>query len=69
VTATLAAPVPRPHCAPQASLEDLVLQTWAAVAVGEQAACPVCSGAMQPRWSAGAGVVGGRCGDCGTTLE
>ena len=24
---------------------------------------------MQPRWSAGAGVVGGRCEDCGTTLE
>jgi tRNA(Ile2) C34 agmatinyltransferase TiaS len=69
VTATLAEPLPLPSAPPQASLEDLVLQTWTAVAAGEQAPCPVCSGAMQPRWSAGAGVVGGRCGDCGTTLE
>ena len=30
---------------------------------------PGLHGPMQPRWSAGAGVVGGRCEDCGTTLE
>jgi tRNA(Ile2) C34 agmatinyltransferase TiaS len=69
LTATLTEPLPLPSAPPQASLEDLVLRTWTAVAAGEQVACPVCSGAMQPRWSAGAGVVGGRCGDCGTTLE
>ena len=67
--ATLAEPLPLPGAPPRASLEDLVLQTWTAVAAGEPAPCPLCSGAMQPRWSAGAGVVGGRCADCGTTLE
>ena len=39
------------------------------VVAGAAADCPVCAGPMQPRWSAGAGVVGGRCADCGTTLE
>ena len=38
-------------------------------AAGAATECPVCAGSLQPRWSAGAGVVGGRCGDCGTTLE
>ena len=32
-------------------------------------ACPVCGGELEPRWSAGAGVVGGRCRDCGSELS
>lgn len=69
MTATLAIPAARAHAAPEVSLEDIVLGTWATVSAGAVAQCPVCSGAMSPRWSAGAGVVGARCGDCGTTLE
>lgn len=69
MTATLAEPLSLLSAAPQASLDDLVVQAWASVAAGAQAPCPVCGGAMQPRWSAGAGVVGGRCADCGSTLE
>jgi len=69
VTATLARPAPRAHTAPQVSLAAVVSDTWASVAAGAPAECPVCSGVMHPRWSAGAGVVGGRCEDCGTTLE
>jgi hypothetical protein len=68
VSATLAAP-PLHLRATESSLEALVTGAWAAVATGEAAECPVCAGPMQPRWSAGAGVVGGRCEDCGTTLE
>ena len=69
MTATLAMPVPRAHAAPQASLADVVGDVWSTVAAGASAECPVCTGVMHPRWSAGAGVVGGRCEDCGTTLE
>ena len=69
MTATLARPAPRAHTAPQVSLAAVVSDAWASVASGSLAECPVCSGVMHPRWSAGAGVVGGRCEDCGTTLE
>jgi hypothetical protein len=68
MSATLAAP-PLHRRATEPSLESLVTGAWDAVATGEPAECPVCAGPMQPRWSAGAGVVGGRCEDCGTTLE
>jgi len=53
-----------------ATLDDLLSRAWegltAAVAV---TACPVCDGELDPRWSAGAGVVGGRCRDCGSELS
>ena len=68
MTATLAAP-PLPLRSSRPSLESLVVDAWDTVVAGAEADCPVCAGPMQPRWSAGAGVVGGRCEDCGTTLE
>jgi hypothetical protein len=50
-------------------LELVLGGAWEALAEGSSPACPVCtSGTMAPRWSAGAGVTGGRCGDCGSTL-
>lgn len=52
------------------TLEELLSGSWDALASGtEPAACPVCDGALVRRWSAGAGVVGGRCGDCGSELS
>src|SRR3954451_14672965 len=42
---------------------------WDRLAAGQTAECPVCSGALRLRWSAGAGVVGGRCDACGTELR
>lgn len=69
MSATLAAPPPHVRGAHGATLEALVEDAWDAVATGGEAECPVCAGPMQPRWSAGAGVVGGRCLDCGSTLE
>ncbi len=51
-----------------ATLEDLVLESWSGLRADASIACPWCDGAMEPRWSAGAGVVGGRCRRCGTEL-
>lgn len=58
--------------APAASvtLADLVADCWAGLSASAgPVPCLVCGADLQPRWSAGAGVVGGRCDGCGTTLE
>ncbi|MEO8689244.1 MAG: hypothetical protein ABI611_13635 [Solirubrobacteraceae bacterium] len=68
MTATLAAPPP--HMRTSAlTLDALLVEAWNDVTTGTAAECPVCAGSMSPRWTAGAGVMGGRCEDCGTTLE
>jgi hypothetical protein len=51
------------------SLEAAVDGAWSALATGFAADCLLCGGAVHPRWSAGAGVVGGRCADCGTEID
>ena len=64
------APVPVPVApVPVRTLEDELADVWAALAAGTTAACPVCAGPMRPRWTAGAGVAGGRCADCGTLMD
>ena len=68
MSATLAAP-PLHARASAETLADALGEAWAAIGTGAATECPVCAGSLQPRWSAGAGVVGGRCGDCGATLE
>ena len=50
------------------TLDDLVAGAWEGLLAGAPAACVVCGSATEPRYSAGAGVVGGRCGGCGSTL-
>jgi hypothetical protein len=50
------------------TLDDAISALWGELSAGDSADCPVCGSAMQPRHSAGAGVVGGRCGSCATTL-
>ena len=53
-----------------ATLDDLLSGAWEGLtAAASSTACPVCQGELQPRWSAGAGVVGGRCRDCGSELS
>jgi hypothetical protein len=52
-----------------ATLDDLVSGAWERLAAGSSTACPVCGGELQPRWSAGAGSVGGRCGSCASELS
>jgi hypothetical protein len=52
------------------TLDDLLSDAWEGLsAPSTTAACPVCDGELVPRWSAGAGVVGGRCRDCGSELS
>ena len=51
------------------TLEDLLASVWDELHAGHTVACPVCRAPMRPRWSAGAGVVGGRCDGCGTELS
>ena len=65
------APVPAPagRAATGPTLDTVLSAAFAAVTAGAPAACPICDGRMEPRWSAGAGSVGGRCTDCGTTLD
>lgn len=50
------------------TLDDLMAEAWAGLRTGSSIACPVCESAMEPRWSAGAGVVGGRCRGCGSEV-
>ena len=53
-----------------ATLDELVSGAWEGLTAGASStACPVCEGELVPRWSAGAGVVGGRCRDCGSELS
>ena len=53
-----------------ATLDDLLSGAWEGLTAAVSAtACPVCHGELEARWSAGAGVVGGRCRDCGTELS
>ena len=53
-----------------ATLDDLLSGAWEGLtAAASSTACPVCDGELDPRWSAGAGVVGGRCRDCGGELS
>jgi hypothetical protein len=53
-----------------ATLDDLLSVAWEGLtAAASSTACPVCQGELEPRWSAGAGIVGGRCRDCGSELS
>jgi hypothetical protein len=53
-----------------ATLDELLSGAWEGLSAAAipAPACPVCQGALVARWSAGAGVVGGRCRDCGSEL-
>ena len=51
------------------TLDELLVGAWAGLTAGAPVACPVCDATMEPRWSAGAGVVGGRCRSCGSDLS
>jgi len=67
VRGTVDAPAARVPATP--TLDALLGGAWSALAMGAPAACPVCASALSPRWSAGAGVTGGRCGGCGSSLD
>ena len=60
---------PRSETEPGPTLDDVVSRAWEVLRAGLPAACPVCRDELAPRPSAGAGIVGGRCQSCGTTLS
>jgi DnaJ-class molecular chaperone len=51
------------------TLEELLLGAWEDLSAHRTATCPVCDGAMEPRYGAGPSAVGGRCRDCRTDLS
>jgi len=51
------------------TLDEMLVVAWEGVTAHHQASCPVCRGAMVPRYAAaGPESLGGRCRDCGSTL-
>jgi hypothetical protein len=50
------------------SLHQAIAGLWDDLLAGEPAPCPVCGETMEPRESAGAGVDGGACPSCGSSL-
>ena len=49
------------------TLDDAIVGAWEGLAARVVVACPLCGGALRPH--ASPATVGGRCGDCGTTLD
>jgi hypothetical protein len=54
---------------PDVTLERLIVEAWRELGAGREASCPLCGGALTPRYGAHWRPVGGRCADCGTGLE
>lgn len=50
------------------TLEDVLSGAWEDLVAHRTAACPICHGAMAPRYGSGPSAVGGRCRDCGTEM-
>jgi len=49
------------------TLDDAIVGAWEGLAAQVVVACPLCGGSLRPHATLDA--VGGRCGDCGTTLD
>jgi hypothetical protein len=62
---TFQLPVPREG----RTLEDLLSGAWEDLSAHRTATCPICAGAMEPRYGSGPSAVGGRCRDCRTDLS
>ena len=51
------------------TLEDVLSGAWEDLSAHRTATCPICDGAMEPRYGSGPSAVGGRCRDCRTVLS
>ncbi len=67
--------VPRPAVLPHRlcrregpTLEDVLSGAWEDLIAHRTATCPICDGAMEPRYGSGPSAVGGRCTSCRTEL-
>jgi hypothetical protein len=63
--------VPRPEISPRErpTLEDVLAGAWEDLIAHRTATCPICDGAMEPRYGSGPSPVGGRCRVCKTELD
>lgn len=51
------------------TLDEMLVVAWEGVTAHNEVSCPVCRGAMLPRYpAAGPESLGGHCRDCGSTL-
>jgi len=50
------------------TLDEVIVGVWEDLTAHHAVACPVCGGAMRPRYGSGAAPVGGRCTSCHSTL-
>ena len=70
VSTLLEQPRPERTCPREGrTLEDVLSGAWEELSAHGTATCPVCDGAMVPRYGSGPFAVGGRCEDCGSELS
>ena len=50
------------------TLEDVLSGAWEDLTAHRAVACPICDGAMEPRYGSGPSAVGGRCKSCRSEL-
>ena len=50
------------------TLEDILSGAWEDLTAHRTATCPICDGAMAPRYGSGPSAVGGRCRECRAEL-
>ncbi len=50
------------------TLQDVLCGVWEDLCAHRTATCPICAGAMSPRYGSGPAAVAGRCDDCETEL-
>jgi hypothetical protein len=51
------------------TLEDVLSGAWEDLGAHRTATCPICDGAMRPRYGSGPSAVGGRCASCHSELH
>jgi hypothetical protein len=51
------------------SLDDLLVTLWEGIEAHHTMECPVCAGEMRPAYGAHARAIGGKCVDCGSTVQ
>ena len=51
------------------TLEDVLSGAWEDLTAHRTATCPICDGAMAPRYGSGPSAVGGRCTSCRSELH
>jgi hypothetical protein len=63
--------VPRREISPREgpTLEDVLSGAWEDLVAHRTATCPICNGAMEPRYGSGPSAVGGRCRVCKWELD